>query len=99
MSAQEDIDRMRADLERTRKASPPSLQAAMEKLETTAHEVAAERQALRRALKPFVKAYAKAADPIGDSDLYDEQPRSVSVTLGDCRRAAALLGIYPKVRP
>jgi hypothetical protein len=54
---------------------------------------------LRLALLPFVLAYAEAADPIGDSDLYNEQPRSVSVTLGDCRKAAALLGIYPKVKP
>jgi len=46
---------------------------------------------LEAALRPFVDAYKKAADPIGDSDLYDEQPRSVSVTLGDCRRAALLL--------
>jgi hypothetical protein len=51
-----------------------------------------------RALKPFVEAYAKDADPIGDSDLDNEQPRHVTVTLGDCRRAANLLGIYPIVR-
>jgi len=50
------------------------------------------------ALKPFVEAYAAAADPIGDSDLDNEQPRHVTVTLGDCRRASALLGIHPKVR-
>jgi hypothetical protein len=51
-----------------------------------------------RALMPFVEAYARAADPIGDSDLDNEQPRHVTVTLGDCRRAANLLGIYPKVK-
>ena len=51
-----------------------------------------------RALKPFVEAYAKSADPIGDSDLDNEQPRHVTVTLGYCRRAANLLGIYPIVR-
>jgi hypothetical protein len=49
------------------------------------------RSLLEAALKPFVEAYSSAADPIGDSDLYDEQPRSVHVTLGDCRRAALLL--------
>lgn len=53
---------------------------------------------LRRALQPFVLAYAAAAEPIGDSDLDDEQPRSVSVTLGDCRRASRLLGIFPRVK-
>lgn len=50
-----------------------------------------------RALKPFVEAYAEVADPIGDSDLDNEQPRHVTVTLGDCRRAALLLNIHPKV--
>ena len=53
---------------------------------------------LERALRPFVEAYAKAADVIGDSDLDNEQPRHVTVTLGDCRRAASLLGVYPKPR-
>jgi hypothetical protein len=47
---------------------------------------------LRAAIDPFVKAYHKSADPIGDSDLDDEQPRSVSVTMGDLRRAARLTG-------
>lgn len=46
---------------------------------------------LRAALRPFVDAYEKSAEPIGDSDLYDEQPRSVHVTLGDCRRAQRAL--------
>ena len=55
-------------------------------------------QRIEAALAVFAEAYAKAADPIGDSDLDDEQPRHVTVTLGDCRRAASLLGIYPKVR-
>ncbi len=51
----------------------------------------AEIERLREALRPFVDAYKKSACPVGDSDLYDEQPRSVSVTLGDCRRAARVL--------
>lgn len=46
---------------------------------------------LEKALEPFVDAYVKHADQIGDSDLYNEQPRSVHVTLGDCRRAHLLL--------
>jgi len=57
-----------------------------------------DKDAIIQALRPFVEAYARDADPIGDSDLYDEQPRHVTVTLGDCRRAASLLGIYPKVK-
>ena len=55
-------------------------------------------QRVEAALAVFAEAYAKAADPIGDSDLDDEQPRHVTVTLGDCRRAASLLGIYPTVK-
>jgi hypothetical protein len=46
---------------------------------------------LEKALQPFVNAYLQHADQIGDSDLYDEQRRSVHVTLGDCRRAHMLL--------
>lgn len=49
------------------------------------------RQRLIDALTPFVTAYEKAADHIGDSDLYNEQTRHVTVTLGDCRIAARLL--------
>lgn len=45
---------------------------------------------LIEALRPFVAAYQRHADPIGDSDLYDEQPRSVFVLLGDCRKAASV---------
>lgn len=43
------------------------------------------------ALRPFVEAYARDANPIPDSDLDNEQPRVVRVTLGDCRRAAAAI--------
>lgn len=46
---------------------------------------------LLAALQPFVDAYRKAACPVGDSDLYDEQPRHVGVTLSDCRRAVTAL--------
>ena len=36
-------------------------------------------------LRAFVSAYK--GDPIADSDLDDEQPRTITVTLGDIRRA------------
>ena len=51
-----------------------------------------------QALKPFVEAYVRDAAAVPDSDLDDEQPRHVTVTLGDCRRAARLLGIYPTAK-
>ena len=51
-----------------------------------------------QALRPFVEAYARDANPITDDDLDHEQPRHVTVTLGDCRRAANLLGIYPTAK-
>jgi hypothetical protein len=47
--------------------------------------------ALVAVLRPFVDSYNKAADHIGDSDLYGDQPRGVWVTLGDCRNAARVL--------
>lgn len=46
---------------------------------------------LLQVLRPFVEAYEKQADPISDSDLDNEQPRAVAVTLGDCRRAALVV--------
>ena len=57
-----------------------------------------DKDAIIQALRPFVEAYARDANPIPDSDLDNEQPRVVRVTLGDCRRAAALLGIYPTAK-
>lgn len=46
---------------------------------------------LETSLRAFVEAYLKHAEPIGDSDLDDEQPRSVHVTLGECRKAQRAL--------
>lgn len=43
------------------------------------------------ALRPFVESYRKAADEVGDSDLYGDQPRSVLVTLAECRTAEHVL--------
>lgn len=42
---------------------------------------------LEAALRPFSDKHEAKADAIGDSDLDNEQPRSVYVTLGDFRRA------------
>lgn len=53
--------------------------------------IAPPRGAMAEALRPFVDAYRKSADPVGDSDLYPEQPRAVYVTLGDCRKADRIL--------
>ena len=72
---------------------------AIEQIPTASEQILADKIMLGRALIAFVWAYERQAEPIGDSDLYDEQPRSVSVTLGDCRRATALLhnvGLYTK---
>ncbi len=54
-------------------------------------ELIARIEQLERALRPFVDAYKREACPVGDSDLYNEQPRAVRVTLGDCRLAARVL--------
>lgn len=55
-------------------------------------DLKSQRDSLAAALRPFVAEYERRADPVGDSDLDGEQPRSVAVTLGDCRRAARVLG-------
>ena len=48
-----------------------------------------QRNELLRAIQPILAEYAKR-DPIGDSDLYDEQPVHITVTLGDLRRLARI---------
>jgi hypothetical protein len=54
--------------------------------------------ALAMAMLPFVQSYENAACHISDSDLDNEQPRSVSVTLGDCRLAARLLKEFAEIQ-
>lgn len=49
------------------------------------------RKELIDALRPFVESYRQQDSAIGDSDLYDEQPMSVHVTLGDIRKASRAL--------
>ena len=44
---------------------------------------------LLAAIQPILAEYAKR-DPIGDSELYDEQPVHITVTLGDLRRLARI---------
>lgn len=46
--------------------------------------------ALRKAVKPIIAAYAETDNP-GNSDLDNEQPYSVHVTLGDLRQLDRLL--------
>lgn len=43
------------------------------------------------ALAPFVAAYEKQHDEIADSDLYPEQPKHITVSLGDIRKAQMIL--------
>jgi hypothetical protein len=65
------------------------------------------RPLILRALQPFIEAIEKAANPVADSDLYDEQPRTITVTLGDCRTLETLVRTIaedappasPKVHP
>jgi hypothetical protein len=73
--------------------------AVMDQAQQAIEQLRKEKAELERALMPFALAYAIAADPIGDSDLDNEQPRHLTVSLGDCRRAAAALSIYPTVKP
>lgn len=56
---------------------------------------------LLRAMQPFVEAYAAKDNP-GWSDLDNEQPINISVTLGDLRRALSAYvtagGVHPQAR-
>ena len=47
-------------------------------------------------LRAFVAAYK--GDAIADSDLDDEQPRTITVTLGDIRRAQSEISRYESTR-
>ena len=51
---------------------------------------------LAEALRPFVAAHEKTAWEFSDSDLYNEQPRTVTLTLGDFRRARSVLAQYDR---
>lgn len=42
---------------------------------------------MRKVIDAVIDAYAKSGDHIGDSDLYDEQPHSMHLTLGIVRLA------------
>jgi len=48
-----------------------------------------------RALAPFAEAFEEHSDP-GTSDLYDEQPMSIHVTLGAWREALRLCREYER---
>lgn len=77
-----------AELERTAATTCEILLSAARE----ARELRERVKVLAGCLRPFVQSYLRDECPVSDSDLYDEQPRSVHVTLGDCRRARAALG-------
>lgn len=55
-------------------------------------------QQLEAALRPFYAAYQARGEDIPDSDLDDEQVKSVHVTLGDIRRARRALAALEALR-
>jgi hypothetical protein len=89
---------MNAERARDMADDTAELDRAIDKMGASALKVADEYNALLRAVLPIVVSYEVAADPIGDSDLYDEQPRSVSVTLGDLRTLARLFHSFTAER-
>jgi len=74
-------DNFTPDLRETQKANARLIAAAPDLLR--------ERDELLAAIQPILAEYAKR-DPIGDSDLDDEQPVHITVTLGDLRRLARI---------
>lgn len=51
-----------------------------------------DRDAMREALTKVLLAYKKLDSEISDSDLDDEQPKNISLTLGDIRKIQKHLG-------
>ena len=56
-----------------------------------------ERRQLIGALRPFVADFDRQSDP-GTSDLDNEQPMNIRVSLGDCRRARLALALTKESR-
>lgn len=67
----------------------PDVMADIERLGKTALRIKNERDLLAAVLKLYVKAYHE--EPVGDSDLDDEQPRHIKITLGLYRLAKQTL--------
>lgn len=63
---------------------------------TICDEAASTIASLAAALEPFYAAYKKKDSDIPDSDLDNEQPKHVTVTLGDLRRARSALYMLKK---
>src|SRR5208337_3760098 len=57
-------------------------------------ELAERVKVLEDALRPFAEAHADSGEPIGDSDLDNEQPRSYHVELGAWRKAESVIAHY-----
>lgn len=70
------------------------LETSIENFGKLAFTVADDLVTLRKAVKPIIAAYVKKVDP-GTSDLDDEQPFHITVTLGDLRQLDRLLR-YPR---
>lgn len=58
---------------------------------TRVRKAEADREKLLDALEIFVNAYDFKANEIPDSDLYPEQPKHVTVTLGDLEKSRRII--------
>lgn len=91
-------DRWRETYDAWKLATPPEYEQAEEdgerdEIEELAYELLAatnREKRLLEALKPFVDAFLAKTIP-GDSDLDNEQPYHITVTLGDLRRARSVV--------
>lgn len=62
------------------------------------NEAAAALQALAVAVKPFISSYEKQDSAIPDSDLDNEQPKHITVQLGDLRRARSSYSLLKQTK-
>lgn len=67
-----------------------TLDDAFDRLRTSAFKVADDLVALRKAVKPILADYGRQDNP-GLSDLDNEQPMSIRLTLGDLRQLDRLM--------
>lgn len=85
----EDPDRKRDEIANGDRDAPPGWPGRVGGAPTPLPTVKVPRPLLVRSLRPFVNAARAAADP-ADAGLRDDQARTITVTLGDCRTLETL---------
>lgn len=93
LAAEQQVEFIRDPVRYYINADKAQADAIFREVEKRQRDTAVSVETVARALRPFSAAHERSADPIGDSDLDGEQPRSVTVTLGDFRHARRVLAV------